>query len=64
MGAPQQPLTNEPPDYYDIALRGFGWLLGALMLTRLAFAFRETARLPIWRSEHQRFRLQRAAQRG
>jgi uncharacterized membrane protein YphA (DoxX/SURF4 family) len=57
-------LTNEPPEYYDIALRDFGLLLGALTLTRLAFAFRETAGLPIWRSEHQRFRLQRAAQRG
>jgi hypothetical protein len=33
-------LTNDPPEYYDIALRDFGLLLGALTLTRLAFAFR------------------------
>jgi hypothetical protein len=35
-------LTNDPPEYYDIALRDFGLLLGALTLTRLAFAFRPT----------------------
>jgi DoxX len=33
-------LTNDPPEYYDIALRDFGLMLGALTLTRLAFAFR------------------------
>jgi hypothetical protein len=33
-------LTKSPPEYYDIALRDFGLLLGALTLTRLAFAFR------------------------
>src|SRR5262245_39551221 len=33
-------LTVNPPEYYDIALRDFGLLLGALTLTRLAFAFR------------------------
>jgi uncharacterized membrane protein YphA (DoxX/SURF4 family) len=33
-------LTNNPPEYYDIALRDFGLMLGALTLTRLAFAFR------------------------
>jgi hypothetical protein len=33
-------LTKNPPEYYDIALRDFGLLLGALTLTRLAFAFR------------------------
>jgi len=46
-------LTNNPPQYYDIALRDFGLLLGALTLTRLAWAFarrapeteRETTRL-------------------
>jgi uncharacterized membrane protein YphA (DoxX/SURF4 family) len=32
-------LTNDPPEYYDIALRDFGLLLGALTLTRLAFAY-------------------------
>jgi uncharacterized membrane protein YphA (DoxX/SURF4 family) len=35
-------LTNDPPEYYDIALRDFGLMLGALTLTRLAFAFRAT----------------------
>jgi uncharacterized membrane protein YphA (DoxX/SURF4 family) len=33
-------LTKNPPQYYDIALRDFGLMLGALTLTRLAFAFR------------------------
>ena len=33
-------LTKNPPEYYDIALRDFGLLLGALTLTRPAFAFR------------------------
>src|SRR4029079_8794441 len=33
-------LTKNPPEYYDIALRDFGLMLGALTLTRLAFAFR------------------------
>jgi uncharacterized membrane protein YphA (DoxX/SURF4 family) len=33
-------LTKNPPEYYDIALRDFGLLLGALTLTRLALAFR------------------------
>jgi DoxX len=32
-------LTNNPPEYYDIALRDFGLFLGALTLTRLAWAF-------------------------
>jgi hypothetical protein len=32
-------LTAEPPEYYDIALRDFGLLLGALALNRLATAF-------------------------
>ena len=31
-------LTNEPPEYYDIALRDFGLMLGALTLGRLALA--------------------------
>jgi uncharacterized membrane protein YphA (DoxX/SURF4 family) len=29
-------LTNDPPEYYDIALRDFGLMLGALTLGRLA----------------------------
>ncbi len=33
-------LTNDPPEYYDIALRDFGLFLAALALGRLAFAFR------------------------
>jgi hypothetical protein len=32
-------LTNNPPQYYDIALRDFGLMLAALTLTRLAWAF-------------------------
>jgi uncharacterized membrane protein YphA (DoxX/SURF4 family) len=35
-------LTVDPPTYYDIALRDFGLLLGALTLGRLAGAFRST----------------------
>jgi uncharacterized membrane protein YphA (DoxX/SURF4 family) len=31
-------LTKEPPEYYDIALRDFGLMLGALTLGRLALA--------------------------
>ena len=34
-------LTNDPPEYYDIALRDFGLFLAALALGRLALAFRE-----------------------
>src|SRR5262249_42942009 len=37
-------LTNNPPEYYDIALRDFGLFLAALTLTRLAWAF---ARRPV-----------------
>jgi hypothetical protein len=33
-------LTNNPPEYYDIALRDFGLFLAALALGRLAIAFR------------------------
>jgi hypothetical protein len=40
-------LTNNPPEYYDIALRDFGLFLGALTLTRLAWAF---ARRPVTRT--------------
>jgi hypothetical protein len=35
-------LTNDPPEYYDIALRDFGLFLAALALGRLALAFRAT----------------------
>ena len=33
-------LTNNPPEYYDIALRDFGLFLAALALGRLALAYR------------------------
>lgn len=36
-------LTNNPPQYYDIALRDFGLFLAALALGRLALAFRTSA---------------------
>jgi len=32
-------LTNNPPEYYDIALRDFGLFLGAVTLSLLAWAF-------------------------
>jgi hypothetical protein len=54
-------LTNDPPEYYDIALRDFGLLLGALTLTRLAFAFGRTATLPAWRGERRQLQLHRVA---
>ena len=34
-------LTNNAPEYYDIALRDFGLLLAAVALTRLAFVFEQ-----------------------
>jgi hypothetical protein len=58
-------LTNDPPAYYDIALRDFGLFLGAATLTRLAWAFhrRSGAAATDHAGERQhRFRLhQRAA---
>jgi len=45
-------LTKNPPEYYDIALRDFGLLLGALTLTRLAWAFRGVPVRPAWRNRH------------
>ena len=39
-------LTNNPPEYYDIALRDFGLMLGALTLARLAWAMPQTAVVP------------------
>jgi uncharacterized membrane protein YphA (DoxX/SURF4 family) len=32
-------LTNNPPEFYDVALRDFGLLLGAVALNRLATEF-------------------------
>ena len=36
-------LTKNPPQFYDIALRDLGLLVGALALTRLAWAFRPSS---------------------
>jgi hypothetical protein len=47
-------LTAEPPEYYDIALRDFGLMLGALTLTRLAWAFRRTREAPTTARTRQR----------
>jgi uncharacterized membrane protein YphA (DoxX/SURF4 family) len=41
-------LTNDPPQYYDIALRDFGLFLAALTLSRLAFAFRGAGMRVAW----------------
>jgi hypothetical protein len=32
-------LTADPPEYYDVALRDFGLMLGAITLNRLATFF-------------------------
>jgi hypothetical protein len=47
-------LTAEPPEYYDIALRDFGLMLGALTLARLAWAFRAERMPSMSRSESRR----------
>jgi uncharacterized membrane protein YphA (DoxX/SURF4 family) len=39
-------LTNDPPEYYDVALRDFGLMLGALTLGRLALAIDRRPRRP------------------
>jgi len=36
-------LTVQPPEYYDVALRDIGLMVGALALARLAVAFRTRA---------------------
>jgi hypothetical protein len=43
-------LTNDPPHYYDVALRDFGLFLAALTLTRLAWAFARSESEPV--AEH------------
>jgi hypothetical protein len=53
-------LTNNPPQYYDIALRDFGLMLAALTLTRLAWAIGRTGAQPVGVRETER-RLRRAA---
>src|ERR671934_1997609 len=58
-------LTNDPPRYYDIALRDFGLFLAAATLTRLAWAFHRWSKFAETERPAQRqhrFRLhQRAA---
>src|ERR671937_1011817 len=55
-------LTNNPPEYYDIALRDFGLMLAALTLTRLAWAVARSGRQPAGkRASERRLRLRRAA---
>jgi hypothetical protein len=55
-------LTNNPPEYYDIALRDFGLMLAALTLTRLGWALRRRGALPLATGEQRhRLRLRRAA---
>jgi uncharacterized membrane protein YphA (DoxX/SURF4 family) len=49
-------LTAEAPEYYDIALRDFGLMLGALTLTRLAWAFRRSRVVPTAEVERRHFR--------
>lgn len=53
-------LTNNPPEYYDIALRDFGLMLGALTLARLAWAFAREARPVGERAPAHLLRLRRA----
>jgi hypothetical protein len=52
-------LTKNAPQYYDIALRDFGLFLGALTLTRLAWALRPTAVLRT--QSERRLQLQKTA---
>src|SRR5919198_308701 len=54
-------LTNNPPEYYDIALRDFGLMLAALTLTRLAWEFARGARPVGAGVREHRLRLHRAA---
>jgi hypothetical protein len=55
-------LTNDPPEYYDIALRDFGLMLAALALARLAWAFARARARPVGeRTLEDRLRLRRAA---
>jgi hypothetical protein len=55
-------LTNNPPEYYDIALRDFGLMLGALTLARLAWAFARRDAKPVGEpAQERRLRMHRAA---
>src|SRR3954467_2262385 len=50
-------MTNEPPECYDIALRDFGLFLGAVTLTRLAWAFRPSPVRAAKPAEQRKFHL-------
>src|SRR5581483_7868836 len=50
-------LTNDPPEYYDIALRDFGLFLAALTLSRLAWAFGPSMARAGETGSRERFRL-------
>jgi len=54
-------LTNNPPEYYDFALRDFGLMLGALTLARLAWAMPQTAVMPTRQTRDSGRRLHTAA---
>jgi uncharacterized membrane protein YphA (DoxX/SURF4 family) len=55
-------LTNNPPEYYDIALRDFGLTLAALTLTRLAWAVARSGEQPVGQqTPERRLRMHRAA---
>src|SRR3954451_24599539 len=54
-------LTNNPPGYYDIALRDFGLFLAAVTLTRLAWAFRPSPAHAPGAARAQRFRMHHPA---
>jgi uncharacterized membrane protein YphA (DoxX/SURF4 family) len=47
-------LTANPPEYYDVALRDFGLLVGAIALGRLAQAFHAAAPAASEPAEHLR----------
>ncbi|HEX2029969.1 MAG TPA: hypothetical protein VHL78_01015 [Actinomycetota bacterium] len=47
-------LTANPPEYYDIALRDIGLMLGALVLGRLAWGLRRPGEGPAVRSDMRR----------
>jgi DoxX len=54
-------LTNNPPEYYDIALRDFGLFLAAATLSRLAWAFRVRSAAPATERRQHRLRLHHRA---
>jgi hypothetical protein len=55
-------LTNNPPEYYDIALRDLGLMLAALTLTRLAWAVARSGEQPVGQqTPERRLRMHRAA---